>query len=84
MQGARRFPVGPSIASTTSEDARPAGSNVWSLRPLATITLDARRTRACASFRPSFREAETCSAISISPASRNLDALTQEVQPFRW
>jgi hypothetical protein len=82
--GARRFPVGPSIASTHAFGALPPGEKVSTFLPLATTTLLAPFARLAASLRPSLREAGTTSRASMPLASRNLDARVQDVQPLRW
>ena len=82
--GARRFPVGPSMASTTSLPAFPPGLNSLIFLPFATITFEAAFAISAASLRPSFRLAGTVSFGSIPLASRNLDARVQDVQPLRW
>jgi len=84
IAGARRLPVGPSIASTQAFGAFPPGANSSIFLPLATTTRLAPFARATASLRPSFLEAETFSIGSILLASRNLDARVHDVQPFRW
>ena len=81
--GARRLPVGPSIASTAAFGAFPAVLNSSSFLPLATISFDDALAIAAASERPSFLLADTLSRGSIPLASRNLDARWQDVQPLR-
>lgn len=81
--GARRLPVGPSIASTASFGALPAVLNSLTFFPLATISFDDSLASAAASERPSLRLAGTISFGSIPLASRNLDARVQDVQPLR-
>ena len=83
ITGARRLPVGPSMASTTSRLALPPLKSLRFL-PLATITLLAALAISAASLRPSFLLAETVCFGVIFLASRNLDALVQLVQPLRW
>ena len=83
-QGDRRFPVGPSIASTTAFGAFPPGANSVTFLPLETMTFEACFASAAASDRPSFLLAETISFGLIFLASRNLDAFVQDVQPLRW
>ena len=74
----------PTMASIAAADGFPAGFHSSSFLPLATMTLEAAFARVAASLRPSFRLAETVSRGSIPLASRNLDALPLDVQPFRW
>ena len=83
ISGARRFPVGPSMASTRFLGALPPGLNSSSFLPLATYTRVASLASRAASARPSFLPAETFSLTSIPWVSRNLDTLVQLVQPFR-
>ena len=73
----------PTIASIAAAGALPAIFHSSSFLPLATITLEAAFARAEASLRPSLRLAGTASRGSIPLASKNLDALPQDVQPFR-
>ena len=58
--------------------------NSASFFPLAAISLLALPSSSAASSPPSFWLAETVSLTSMPFASRNLDALTQEVHPPRW
>lgn len=81
--GARRFPVGPSMAATASLEMLDATENSLTFLPLATISLDAGFNSARASGSVSFLLAGVLSRISILLASRNLDALVQLVQPLR-
>jgi hypothetical protein len=62
----------------------PAVLNSTTFLPFATITRVATFAIFAASSRPSFFEADTISTGLMRLASRNLDALTQEVQPLRW
>lgn len=72
------------MASTTSLLAFPPGLNSLTFLPFATMTLLAALAIAAASLRASLRLAGMVSALSIPCASRNLDALVQDVQPLRW
>lgn len=84
--GARRFPVGPSIAarSAASSGGDFLRSKVITLFPLATITRDALRARRSASSAPSLlRLAETSSLKSMPRVARNPCERAELVHPFR-
>ena len=81
--GARRFPVGPSIFSTTSDIFAVFISKTSSFLPFATRTFEDSFAMALASFALSLRLAGISSEIETFLASRNLDARVQLVQPFR-
>ena len=81
--GARRFPVGPSIFSTTSLSFDFLTSNTSSFFPFATYTFEEPLAISSASDAPSFRLAGISSLISTFLASKTLDARVQLVQPFR-
>ena len=83
IAGARKFPVGPSIASTASRLIRSFTENSLTFLPFATINLDTDLSSARASVACSLRLAGTASLISILFASKNLDAFVQVVQPLR-
>ena len=80
--GARMLPVGPSMAATASFEMLLATENSLIFLPLATISFDAGFNKARASGSVSFLLAGVLSRISTLPASRNLDARVQLVQPF--
>ena len=81
--GARRLPVGPSMASTDSLSTRVAILNSLTFLPFATMSLDADLSNAFASAACSFLLAGVVSLIGMLLASRNLDARVQLVQPPR-
>ena len=83
MVGARRLPVGPSMAATASGAASPPLNSLRFL-PLATNRRLALFNKPAASDAPSFLLAGICSAISICWSAKNLAALVQLVQPGRW
>ena len=81
--GARRLPVGPSIACTASLDTTLPILNSVIFFPFATISLFADLSRVRASLSCSFRLAGDRSSTLTSLASKNLAARLQLVQPFR-
>ena len=83
IAGARKFPVGPSMASTASRLTRSFTTNSLTFLPFATISLDTDLSSPRASEACSLRLAGIDSLISILFASKNLDAFVQVVQPFR-
>jgi hypothetical protein len=72
------------MAATASAGAFPLVFHSSTFLPLATMTFDAALASAAASDLPSLRLAGTTSFASMPLASRNLDALVQDVQPLRW
>ena len=84
MVGARKLPVGPSMASMAAFEFFSADLNSLTFLPFETISFEAVFAMSEASFLPSFLFAETISFGSIPLASRNLDARVQDVQPLRW
>ena len=83
IAGARKFPVGPSIASTASRLTRSFMENSLTFLPFATINLDTDLSSSRASDACSLRLAGMVSPTSILFASKNLDAFVQVVQPLR-
>jgi hypothetical protein len=81
--GARRFPVGPSMASMSSSSMGTATENSSTFLPLAATILVTVSSRFLASSACNFLLAGIGSTISILLASRNLDALSQLLQPLR-
>ncbi len=81
--GARRLPVGPSMAAIASLLTDLLTSNSLTFLPLDTCSVEAALSMARASVACSFRLAGTDSFISTSLASKNLEALVQVVQPLR-
>jgi hypothetical protein len=72
------------MASTAALPLVSAPFHSSTFLPLATISFDAAFASAAASLRASLRLAGIVSAASMPLASRNLDALVQDVQPLRW
>lgn len=83
MVGARKLPVGPSMASIASSSTFVFKSNVDTFLPLATINLLACAASSAAESLPSFFDALTSSLGTILFASKNLADLVQLVQPLR-
>jgi hypothetical protein len=81
--GALRLPVGPSILSIISSDTSPLITKEATFLPFAIVMLSAEAAKLIASTRLSFRDAGMISFGTKLLASRNLDALTQLVQPLR-
>lgn len=72
------------MAATASLDTDFSTENSLSFLPFATYKVLADFNNFRASDSDSFLLAETVSFISMLLASKNLDALTQLVQPPRW
>lgn len=81
--GALKFPVGPNIKGVIESFFSSFIIKELIFLPLKITISDALFKRASASDSLSFLLAEISSVISIEFASRNLDALVQEVHPFR-
>lgn len=81
--GALRLPVGPSMPLIMSSDTSPLITKEATFLPFAIVILSTEVARLIASVRLSFRDAGIISFGSKLLASRNLDALTQLVQPLR-
>lgn len=80
--GARRLPVGPSMAAIASSLRPFLRSNDATFLPFMATRVDAAAMMSGQSAALNFLLASTVSLMSIERASKNLDALTQVVQPF--
>jgi len=77
------LPVGPSMPLIMSSDTSPLITKEATFLPFAIVILSTEVARLIASVRLSFRDAGIISFGTKLLASRNLDALTQLVQPLR-
>jgi hypothetical protein len=71
------------MASMTSSGTFPLFVNEFIFLPFAIVIFSTEAAKSAASFLPSFRDAGITSLGTNPLASRNLDALTQLVQPLR-
>jgi len=81
--GARRLPVGPSIAATASSSGDPLSLNSLIFLPLIAISFLADFSISAASFACSFLLAGTVSLASRLCVPKNLATRVQVVQPLR-